>query len=89
MGFGSEAHEALVCTVACVEPAGAPAARSCEGLVAAAAPAGTWTDAPPPSLMARALVLAAEKPSVAAAVLVLLAVAVAAVVLARRPRPRP
>ena len=89
LGFASETHEALVCTLACVEPAATPATRSCEGLVAAAAPAGTWTDAPPPSLMARVLVLAASRPYQAAGALVLLSVAIAALVLARRPRPRP
>jgi hypothetical protein len=86
LGFAGEPRAALVCTLACVEPA---ASRSCEGLVAAAAPAGTWTGAPPPSLLARALVLSAEHPWEAAAVLAVVSLAAAALSLARRPRPRP
>jgi hypothetical protein len=86
LGFAGEARDALVCTVACVEPAGA---RACKALVDAAAPVGSWTGAPPPSLAARALVLGASMPYAAAGVVAVLSVAAVAVVLARRPRPRP
>jgi len=88
LGFAGDPREAIVCTAICTEPqAGAPG--SCAGLVAAATQGGTWTEAPPPSLVARTLLLAADHPQAALGVLVAVSLAAAALVIARRPRPRP
>jgi hypothetical protein len=85
LGFAGEPRDAIVCTVACTEP---EPARACEALIADAVPVGAWVEAPPPNLLARTLLLAAERPNEAAGGLVVALLAVASLVIARRPRPR-
>ena len=86
LGFaGDDPRDAILCTLACTEP---EPAHACEGLLAAAAPMGTWVDAPPPNLVARGLLLAAAQPHEAVGLLIMASLAVAALVIARRPRPR-
>jgi hypothetical protein len=87
LGFvGGERHGVL-CTFTCTEPA-APGSGDCDALVGAAEVEGAWVAAPPPSLLARGILLVAEGPWEAAGVLGLAAFALAALILARRPRPR-
>jgi hypothetical protein len=85
LGFAGEPREAVLCTVVCSERA---AAHACEDVIARSEPAGTWLAAPPPNLLARALLLAAERPWPAAGVVMVASLAVAALIIARRPRPR-
>lgn len=85
LGFAGEARAAVVCSVVCAEAEGHAA---CGGLVAAATPEGAWTEAPPPSLLVRGILLAAEAPGAAAAIVGAVLVGAAALVIARRPRPR-
>jgi hypothetical protein len=86
LGFTAE-QDAFVCTVMCTEPEGA-SKPACEALIEATTPGGTWAEAPPPNLLARTLLLAAEQPREAMAVLAVVSIAAAAIVIARRPRPR-
>jgi hypothetical protein len=86
LGFAGTPREAFVCTVACTEP---PPARTCEAVVDAAAPTGAWLEAPPPSLLARSVMLAASSPWWALAVLVAASLVIATAVIVGRPRPRP
>lgn len=85
LGFAGEAHEAVICSMVCVEPAGA---GRCGGLVDRARAEGTWTGAPPPSLLVRAILGAAERPRAAGAIAGALLLALVALVIWRRPRPR-
>jgi hypothetical protein len=84
LGFAGEARDAIVCSVVCAEPGGA---RACSALIDAAATEGAWTLAPPPSLVVRAILLAADRPTQAIALLAAIVIALAAIVIARRPRP--
>jgi hypothetical protein len=86
LGFAGTPREALVCTVACTEPA---PAHTCEAVVAAATPTGVWLEAPPPNLLARSLMLAASSPWWALAVFVAVSFVIATAVIVGRPRPRP
>ena len=85
LGFAGEARDGVVCTVVCTEREGGDA---CAALVDAATPEGSWTEAPAPSALVRAILLAADRPTAAAGVLAVTAIALAALVIARRPRPR-
>ncbi|APR84413.1 Hypothetical protein A7982_09762 [Minicystis rosea] len=85
LGFAGEAHEAVVCSVVCTEPEGR---AGCAALVDAAGPAGTWVEAPSPSLLVQGILMAAERPPLAVGIVGALALALAALVIARRPRPR-
>jgi hypothetical protein len=89
LGFASDSRDAILCTVACTEPGDLGAARSCEALIADAVPLGTWAEAPPPNLLARTLLLAAERPHGALAMLTMASLAAAVLIIAGRPRPRP
>jgi hypothetical protein len=86
LGFAGTPREAFVCTVACTEPA---PSRTCEAVADAAVPTGAWLEAPPPSLLARSLMLAASSPWWALAVLMAVSLVIATVVIVARPRPRP
>jgi hypothetical protein len=85
LGFAGEPREAVLCTVVCTESA---PARACAEAIAKSEPTGAWMEAPPPNLLARVLLAAAERPYPAAGVLVGVSLAVAALIVARRPRPR-
>jgi hypothetical protein len=85
LGFAGDPRQAVVCTVVCTEPAGV---HGCDAAIALSEPSGTWSSAPPPSLLARVLLLAAERPYPAAGALLVASLGVAALILARRPRPR-
>ena len=85
LGFAGDAPDAVVCTAVCTEP---QAASGCEALIVAASRGGTWAEVPPPNVLARTLLLAAEHPHQALGVLVTGSLVVAALIIARRPRPR-
>jgi hypothetical protein len=85
LGFAGEARDGVLCTVACTEREGHD---DCGALVDAAATEGAWTEAPAPSALVRAILLAADRPLAAGGVLGAAALALAALVIARRPRPR-
>jgi hypothetical protein len=87
LGFAGEPREGVVCTTVCTEREQA-APGACATLIDDAAPGGAWTEAPPPNLLARTFLLAAERPREALSVLAALSFAAAALVIARRPRPR-
>ena len=92
LGFAGEAKGAVLCTVVCVEPAAPPGSAAtghCAALVDAVAHEGAFTEAPPPSLLIRAILLAAERPEAALSIAAAVLLALVATVLARRPRPRP
>lgn len=84
LGFTGDPREGVVCTTVCTEPA----TGACAALIDTAAPGGAWTEAPPPNLLARTLLLAAERPREAVTVLAVVSLAVAALIIVRRPRPR-
>ncbi len=86
LGFAGEAREALLCTAACSEPRGGD---RCAPLVESAQVEGAFSSAPPPSLLVRGVLLAAEHPGPAAVIVGAATIAAIALVLARRPRPRP
>ena len=83
LGFAGEEHAVVLCTVICLEPG--PPAR-CGALVDATSVEGTFVAAPEPSLLIRAILLAAEQPYPMAAAFALAASASIALLLARRPR---
>ncbi len=85
LGFAGEPREAVMCTVVCSEP---PTEHACDAAIVLSEPTGAWLSAPPPNLVARVLLLAAERPYPAAGVLLAASIAIAALILARRPRPR-
>jgi hypothetical protein len=104
LGFAGGDRAALLCSVICAEPVEAPlAARAeaplaapaagqpgrCAPLVDAVALEGALAPPPPPSLLVRGILAAAEHPYPAAAILGVLAAAAVAILLARRPKPRP
>lgn len=91
LGFAGEARSAVLCSVVCIEPS-APGALGkqsrCAALIEASAPKGAFTEAPPPSLLIRAILLTAERPWASLGVAAAVALALIALVLARRPKPR-
>lgn len=89
LGFAGESRDAVLCSLVCAEPAARVGGGRCAELVRGAAPEGAFTGAPPPSMLVRGILLAAERPKHAALVASVLGAAVVAVILARRPRPRP
>ena len=95
LGFAGPDRVALLCTALCAEPGPDPAARvaappgHCAPILDALALEGALAPPPPPSLLARGILQAAEHPAPVAALLGVLAVAAVALLLARRPRPRP
>lgn len=86
LGFVGPEHDAALCTLACVEPS---AARACDGVIAGATPIGDFVAAPPPNLVASAILAAAESPRAALAVGALLAFAITFALVVKRPRPLP
>jgi hypothetical protein len=89
LGFAGEDRAALLCSVVCAEPAGSSASKGrCADLIDAAMTEGAFTEAPPPSVLIRSILLAAERPRGAGIIGALLAALIVGVVLARRPRPR-
>jgi len=86
LGFAGEARDAVLCTVMCTAPA--QDAPRCEALIEAAQASGRWTEAPPPSLLIRSILLAANHPEGTLGVAGAMAIAACALLLARRPRPR-
>lgn len=90
LGFVGEARDVVVCSVVCVERRGSSATQErCSELVDAASAGGSLTPPPAPSVMIRAILLAAERPREALAVSFAVTLCLVAIVLARRPRPRP
>lgn len=88
LGFAGEARSAVLCTVVCLEPS-APTGGRCAALVDAASVEGAFTEAPPPSLLVRTILLAAERPQAMLGAAGAAALLVIALVLARRPKPAP
>jgi hypothetical protein len=84
-GFVGDAPEAVACSVVCAEPEGG---ARCEAVVAGARVTGLVAP-PPPSLVVRAALFAAEHPRGAGVAVLALGAAVVVAVLAGRPRPRP
>jgi hypothetical protein len=87
--FAGEAREGVLCSVACVEPRGPGSISRCGDVVASASFEGALMEAPPPSLLVRLILAAAERPLHAGVLLAVLGLGLVALVLARRPRPRP
>jgi hypothetical protein len=87
LGFAGEARSAVLCTVVCLEPS-APEGGQCAARIAASSLEGAFTEAPPPSLLIRAILLAAERPLAMLGFAVAVALALITLVLARRPKPR-
>lgn len=86
LGFTEASQKAVLCSVICTEP---PAAASrCAPVIASVTATGSWTSAPPPSLMIRAVLGAAERPAFALGVAAALGLAIVVAIFARRPRPR-
>jgi hypothetical protein len=85
LGFEGEAKEALLCTVVCEEKG---TEARCGDLLEGVRVEGL-VEPPPPSLLVRAVLTAAERPREAGVVTMGLCLAVVAFILARRPRPRP
>lgn len=98
LGFAGEARGVVLCSAVCTEPA-APADKPaaledsaatprCAALIDAVAAEGAFTAAPPPSVLVRSILLAAEHPLGALGIAAAVGLALVAWVLARRPRPR-
>jgi hypothetical protein len=85
LAFAGERRDAALCTLLCVEPR---SDARCLAIVESAEPVGTFVDPPPPGLMIRAVLLAAERPQLAGALTAVLIAALVALILQRRPRPR-
>jgi hypothetical protein len=85
LGFAGGAHDAVACSVVCLTEG---AQGGCTPLVEASGAEGAWVAAPPPSLLVRGILAAAEAPGWAGGIGGAVAIAIAAVVIARRPRPR-
>lgn len=83
LGFAGERRDVLLCTLLCVGPEHDP---RCPAFIEAAEPVGSFEAPPPPGLVIRAILLAAERPYGAAILLAIMAVALVALVLHRRPR---
>jgi hypothetical protein len=87
LAFAGEAREGVLCSVACVEPRGE--SSRCAEIVSTASLEGALMEPPPPSLLVRLILAAAERPLHAGVLVAALGIALVALVLARRPRPRP
>jgi hypothetical protein len=87
LAFAGEAREGVLCSVACVEPQSE--SSRCAEIVVTASLEGALMEPPPPSLLVRLILAAAERPLHAGVLVAVLGVALVALVLARRPRPRP
>ena len=87
--IAGEASDGVLCSIACVEPRAQADRSTCSDRVAKATLEGSLMEPPPPSLLVRLILAAAERPLHAGFVVAALGIAVVAVVLARRPRPRP
>jgi hypothetical protein len=85
LGFEGARRDVVLCSVLCDEPQDH---GECAGIVAQSNLTGL-VPAPPPSLLVRTVLFAAEKPWDAGALAGLLGVVLVAVVLAKRPRPKP
>jgi hypothetical protein len=85
LGFAGASRDGVLCTAVCIEPA---AEKACAGIVAGVAAEGAWVGAPPPSVVVRGILAAAERPYAAAGVSGAIVILAIAIVLARRPRPR-
>jgi hypothetical protein len=86
LGFTSAAREAVLCSVVCTEPAAA--SSRCAPVITSLEATGTWTSAPPPSLLVRAILGTAERPARAIGIASALGLVLVLVIFARRPRPR-
>ncbi len=84
-GFVGEARDAVACSLVCAEPEGA---ARCDAIVGGAVVEG-FVAPPPPSLVVRAALLAADHPRGAGLAAAALAIGLIARILARRPRPQP
>ncbi|MRG94862.1 hypothetical protein [Polyangium spumosum] len=85
LGFEGAAREAVLCTFVCEEPR---TGERCGELVAKAE-LGSLVPPPPPSLLVRSILMAAERPRDAALLGAGIGVLFVVVLLARRPRPSP
>jgi hypothetical protein len=86
LGFTSGSREAVLCSVICSEP---PASASrCAPVISSLEATGSWTSAPPPSVLVRAILGTAEHPAMALGIASALGLAVVIALFARRPRPR-
>ncbi len=84
LGFAGQAKEAVLCTVLCESKEND---ARCEALTAEVSAVGAWTEAPPPSLLVRSILLAADHPHAALGVVAALSLAAFTIVLSRRPKP--
>ncbi|MBK9261512.1 MAG: hypothetical protein IPM54_17110 [Polyangiaceae bacterium] len=85
LGFEGPRSDVVLCTVMCDEPR---EHAGCADVVARANLAGL-VPAPPPSLLVRTVLFAAEKPWDAGALAGVLGLLLVGLVLAKRPRPKP
>ena len=85
LGFEGKRHDVVFCTVLCDEPRDH---AECAGIVAQTSLVGL-VPPPPPSLLVRTVLFAAERPWDAVALAGVMGFLLVGLVLARRPRPRP
>ena len=86
LGFSTASREAVLCSVICTEP---PSSSSrCAPVIESLEATGTWTSAPPPSLLIRAILGTAEHPAIALGIASALGLVIVMAIFARRPRPR-
>ncbi len=83
LGFEGEQRDVVLCSVLCDEPRDQD---ECAQIVATASLTGLVA-APPPSLLVRSVLFAAEKPMEASALVGVLGTLVVGVILSKRPRP--
>jgi hypothetical protein len=84
LGFEGETRDVVLCSVLCDEPRDRD---ECTQLVATASLTGLVA-APPPSLLVRSVLFAAEKPMEASALVGVFGALVVGVILSKRPRPK-
>ncbi len=97
LGFVGPDHDVVLCSIGCALRGDAPGAGAragagegvpagCEAVLAASSIEGPLEGPPPPSMLVRTVLLAAERPHEAGAIVALASAVVIAVLLARRPR---
>ena len=86
LGFTTQSREAVLCSLICTEP---PSSSSrCAPVISSLEATGSWTSAPPPSLLIRAILGTAEHPAIALGIASTLGFVLMLAIFARRPRPR-
>lgn len=86
LGFVGPDHEVMLCSIGCSVRGDAAGRSPCDEVLRGSAIEGPFVGAPPPSMLVRAALFAAESPHEAGAILALVAALAVAWIVVTRPR---